>query len=764
MKNILSKLILLTGVGLFGLQGALLAQQAKNATDSLENARLAQRSALFMEKMAQQQRNLQSRALALNIPMLLQKGEQTYALREITPSGEPVYDAPDNLVSVQTISANNVKAGGGQGLALTGAGQTLGLWEAFQNSSASVRNTHDEFGGRVTLMDGGGFSSHGTHVAGTMIAAGVDPNAAGFSSGADLISYDITNDVAEMDAAAKAATPIRISNHSYGSTSGWTFNNTTMVWDWNGSAGDKEDWKFGAYNNSAQAWDEVAFNNPFLTIFKSSGNDRGDGPGTNPMGALADGGLLGFDCIPTYGTAKNIVTVGAINGIAGGYSSPAGVTMSSFSGWGPTDDGRIKPDIVADGVSLYSSEEMSDSDYGIKSGTSMSTPSAAGGSGLLLEHWGNIIGGAPRSATLKGLLIEMADECGGAIGPDYSFGWGMVNIADAAQLITIEGYDGCQQYVEGSVGDGDVFTHDVYSDGSSPIKVTLSWTDVQSSATNNGTINPGGANYLVNNLDLRVDGGGTTAMPWVLDPANPTNAAFPGDNNRDNVEQVLILHPTAGVYTIRVIAPATVTDGPQRFTLWFSGNGSADEDITVSGVNINSDRTFSARRNAVFGPLPVNVTAPAHARAYAGKSVRLQPGFHAFAGSTFLAKILPGGGCGIWSGDLKTDNYIGAKAVVLGDGERTSLSTPVNTIPGLSLALSPNPTTGLLNAHWQLANPFVAVTLRILDQNGREVSRQYVDNTTVQAQMDVSTLAPGVYSCVVENGVQREATQFVIVK
>jgi hypothetical protein len=92
------------------------------------------------------------------------------------------------------------------------------------------------------------------------------------------------------------------------------------------------------------------------------------------------------------------------------------------------------------------------------------------------------------------------------------------------------------------------------------------------------------------------------------------------------------------------------------------------------------------------------------------------------------------------------------------------LSTPVNTIPGLSLALSPNPTTGLLNAHWQLANPFVAVTLRILDQNGREVSRQYVDNTTVQAQMDVSTLAPGVYSCVVENGVQREATQFVIVK
>jgi hypothetical protein len=69
----------------------------------------------------------------------------------------------------------------------------------------------------------------------------------------------------------------------------------------------------------------------------------------------ADGGASGYDCISQQGCAKNILTVGAVNDIVGGYSSPGDVVMSSFSSWGPTDDGRIKPDICANGVGLYSS-------------------------------------------------------------------------------------------------------------------------------------------------------------------------------------------------------------------------------------------------------------------------------------------------------------------------------------------------------------------------------------------------------------------------
>lgn len=52
--------------------------------------------------------------------------------------------------------------------------------------------------------------------------------------------------------------------------------------------------------------------------------------------------------------AKNTLTVGAVNDITAGYATTADVVMSSFSSWGPVDDGRIKPDIVANGVSLTS--------------------------------------------------------------------------------------------------------------------------------------------------------------------------------------------------------------------------------------------------------------------------------------------------------------------------------------------------------------------------------------------------------------------------
>jgi len=61
-----------------------------------------------------------------------------------------------------------------------------------------------------------------------------------------------------------------------------------------------------------------------------------------------------FGSIAWDANAKNILTVGAVEGIPGGYNRKEDVIMSSFSSWGPTDDGRIKPDLVADGVGVYS--------------------------------------------------------------------------------------------------------------------------------------------------------------------------------------------------------------------------------------------------------------------------------------------------------------------------------------------------------------------------------------------------------------------------
>lgn len=109
--------------------------------------------------------------------------------------------------------------------------------------------------------------------------------------------------------------------------------------------------------------------------------------------------------------------------------------MSTFSSWGPTDDGRIKPDLVANGVSVYSSTASSDSSYdGTYSGTSMATPNAAGSAALLQQLYANTFGQRPRASLLKALLIHTADDLGNP-GPDYKFGWGLINLKAAADIV-----------------------------------------------------------------------------------------------------------------------------------------------------------------------------------------------------------------------------------------------------------------------------------------------------------------------------------------
>ena len=150
---------------------------------------------------------------------------------------------------------------------------------------------------------------------------------------------------------------------------------------WFGVWGEREDWAFGAYVWNAPEWDWVCYEAPYYLPFKAAGNDRNDrapAPGTsffyyaepnetNPDASDAgwlirvydpgdpnapyddgwDGGFgEGYDTILPGGTAKNVMTVGAIDKHNG---------MTTFTGWGPTDDGRIKPDIVATGTDLFSS-------------------------------------------------------------------------------------------------------------------------------------------------------------------------------------------------------------------------------------------------------------------------------------------------------------------------------------------------------------------------------------------------------------------------
>jgi hypothetical protein len=182
-------------------------------------------------------------------------------------NGMPVYYSTRNLVGAQTISTDKVWPGGGAGLALNGSGEILRIWDG-----GRVRDTHQEFGSRVTNVDGGSLSFHATHVAGTMIASGVFDSAQGMAGQAMLRAFDWNNDIAEM--AQEAASGMLVSNHSYGVRRGWV--QSGGIWYWYGdiNISATEDYLFGFYDKTAKLLDSLAHMAPDYTIVWAAGNDR----------------------------------------------------------------------------------------------------------------------------------------------------------------------------------------------------------------------------------------------------------------------------------------------------------------------------------------------------------------------------------------------------------------------------------------------------------------------------------------------------------
>ena len=493
-------------------------------------------------------------------------------LQYIDERGLPVFYAIDNLIAARTISTDDVWPYGLAGFDLTGDGTAvgeLGIWDA-----GAVYAAHQEFGGRVTQTDGASSPHyHATHVAGTMIASGVHPNSKGMSTEGTLAAYNWNNDDSEMASAAAAG--MQISNHSYGSVAGWRHDGD---WYWYGDASvsPTEDYGFGFYSSGARAWDQIAYNAPYYTIVKSAGNDRTDaGPG--PGGGHwvwggsswewstetrePDGGSDGYDSVSWNTTAKNIIAVGAVQDISHGWSEPDDVNMAAFSGFGPTDDGRIKPDLVANGVGLFSCAETGPTNYNVFSGTSMSAPNLSGSLNLLARFFEETHGGErPLAATVKALLIETADEAGPGPGPDYGRGWGIMNTRTAAEIIAADGLE-ATQIVEARLANGEADEYFFVSDGVDPVRITIAWTDPPGTPPA-ASLDPPDL-MLVNDLDLRIEhlDSGAILEPYVLDPSQPANAASRGDNFRDNVEQVDIPAPAAGEYLVTVSHKGTLVQG-----------------------------------------------------------------------------------------------------------------------------------------------------------------------------------------------------------
>jgi hypothetical protein len=209
------------------------------------------------------------------------KGRLAY-LRGINSQGLPYYvTTTDNIISAATIRTNTLWPGGSTGLNLSGNSSLLtgriAVWD-----EGMVRPTHVELTGRVVQKDRSQgdsvLSDHSTHVAGTMIAAGVNPVAKGMSFGAKLLqAYDFATDESEMASAAAGSNGIIVSNHSYADIAGWYINeDENDRWEFWGNPGDTVDIKFGLYDKDAEIWDSIAYNAPYYLICKASGNNPGE--------------------------------------------------------------------------------------------------------------------------------------------------------------------------------------------------------------------------------------------------------------------------------------------------------------------------------------------------------------------------------------------------------------------------------------------------------------------------------------------------------
>ena len=496
-------------------------------------------------------------------PITITEKDGTFKELKKVIEGRPVYFMTYNAGAAQTIKVDRINSGGVAGLSLDGQGMIVGEWDG-----GPVRRSHvDLTAARVLQKDGavGTPDNHATHVAGTMISSGVfDSFAKGMAPQATLWANTWSDDLNEM--ITQASQGLLVSNHSYGI-----------------DADAIPAWFFGAYVSESFAWDNITFNLPYYQPVAAAGNER-----NAPMPANYPTSKNGRELIYEQATSKNVVVVAAVSG-------PSPITMSAFSSWGPTDDRRVKPDISSKGVNVYSTWGTGNTDYNAIDGTSMAAPGIAGALTLLQQHFKNTHGGIfMRSATLRGVMDHTAAEVG-ALGPDYQFGWGVMDAQAGAAVIS---GDGTSSFIlESNLTQGASYTKSFVTDGT-PLKVTLSWTD-QPGNPNNGT-NDLSTPVLVNDLDVRVvrASNATTYLPWRLNTTLVTGAAQRADNFVDNIEKVEILNaagnaiqiPTAGeTVTITVTHKGSLSSGSQDFSLIVTGvdaTAGVNDSAFKAGVSI----------------------------------------------------------------------------------------------------------------------------------------------------------------------------------
>lgn len=519
--------------------------------------------------------------------------------------GMPVIHTTTNDGAALMTRTKPLLTGGSSGLNLDASGLVIGQWEAGDNA---VLETHEALTGRVdntatTMLVG----NHGTMIAGTLIGNGVgNADARGMAIDGSVKVYS-SADVADIaDFAAEGGL---VSNHSYEEVVGWrkgSFDASlpSNSWYWFGDTSivDFSDGpqRYGQYSQRSQMYDAISYAAPYHLIIRATGNSRGSqGPSTGvfyawngvdswvPFGADTinpgpDGGVEGYDCIPLGGNAKNIITVGGIQKFTGGITSPLDVTDYVKSGWGPADDGRVKPDLVGTATSITTTSVSATNGYTQnRQGTSFATPNISASLLLLQQHHHQMYGRYMRASTLKGLAIHTAQQTDTNPGPNYSHGWGLLDTEKAAQALS---HSDTVLLIEGVLSQGERFTLRFHG-GGAPVKATLCWADPASNAT--ADLHNNRTPRLINDLDLRIfedpNGVNTEHLPWKLDVELPAQPAVRGDNIVDNVEVVEPMTTASGLYDVVVEHKGTVVNDSQHFSLIINGrpygwNGNSSEE------------------------------------------------------------------------------------------------------------------------------------------------------------------------------------------
>ncbi|PZF71021.1 S8 family peptidase [Taibaiella soli] len=422
-----------------------------------------------------------------------------------------------NIVPLNFESRNATKANaltravqyGGRGL--TGEGVTVGVGD---NVSGVY---HIDLKDRITNFNPSAYTDHGQHTNGTVGGAGtVDPKGEGFAPHVRLLDhlYDV---VLTETPGMHQQYNMTLTNNSYAAIIG----NCAYA---------------GTYDALAQFTDQLALDNPEVLHVFAGGND-----GYMTCAPYAPG----FATVTGgYQPAKNVLDVAGIWKYLNTYTS--------FSR-GPIKDGRLKPEISAVGVSVYSTK--GGDAYLSAGGTSMACPNVTGSAALLTERYKQLHTGNPKASLLKCLLMNGATDIDNP-GPDYMAGFGIMNVAHSLSMLENN------RYAISTVNQGSQNTSTItVPANTAQLKVMLYWPDSAAS--------PIAATQLINDLDLQVtDPSSVTHLPLILDPtpANVNNLAVEGADHLNNVEQVTINNPAAGTYTVNVKG-FSVPGGTQEYVL-----------------------------------------------------------------------------------------------------------------------------------------------------------------------------------------------------